>query len=287
MHLGGSFDLDGQHFSARLVSALTEVRQFGSDCWIPSCWNHWVIDMVHADQHHRIGDGKVFMREAGSAVIYCPKLRYWERQRAGHSQYESWIIFTLGGQLEETFQSLVGHAGYCHFRDPDQVVTNHLRRISEHAFHRRQGFELLAQGEMLALLGGLIAAPQIGLRLREVRRLESAALAGSMAARVEAFIHAGIKRTLTVADLAGHLNQSVSAFAHAYKKQTGETPYRAITRLKMEAAKRLLIDQKSSVKQAALHLGFSSEYQFSRAFKRSEGVSPKLYVKAMTAKHHG
>jgi hypothetical protein len=89
MHLGGSFDLDGQHFSARLVSALTEVRQFGSDCWIPSCWNHWVIDMVHADQHHRIGDGKAFVREAGSAVIYCPKLRYWEWQRAGHSQYES------------------------------------------------------------------------------------------------------------------------------------------------------------------------------------------------------
>jgi AraC-like DNA-binding protein len=287
MHLGGSLDLDGQHFSARLVSALTEVRQFGSDCWLPSCWNHWVIDMVNADQHHRIGDGRAFVREAGSAVIYRPKLHYWEWQRAGHSQYESWIIFTLGGQLEQTFQSLVGHAGYCHFRDPDQVVTNHLRRISEHAFHRRHGFELLAQGEMLALLDGLIAAPQIGLRLREVRRLESAALAGSMAARVEAFIHAGIKRTLTVADLAGHLNQSVSAFAHAYKKQTGETPYRAITRLKMEAAKRLLIDQRSSVKQAALHLGFSSEYQFSRAFKRSEGVSPKLYVKAMTARHHG
>lgn len=287
MHLGGNFDLDGQRFSARLVSALTEVRQFKSDCWFPSCWNHWVIDMVHADQHHRIGDGKAFVREAGSAVIYRPKLRYWERQEAGKSQYESWIIFNLGGQLEQTFQSLVGRAGYCHFRDPDHVVTNHLRHISEHAFHRRQGFELLAQGEMLGLLGRLIAAPQIGSHLREVRSLESIAHAGSMEARIEAFIRARINQPLTVADLAGHLNQSVSAFGHAYAKQTGETPYRAITRLKMEAAKRLLIDQGSSVKQTALHLGFSSEYQFSRAFKRNEGVAPKLYVKAMTAKHHG
>lgn len=287
MHLGGNFDLDGQRFSARLVSALTEVRQFKSDCWFPSCWNHWVIDMIHADQHHRIGDRKAFVREAGSAVIYRPKLRYWEQQEAGKSQYESWIIFNLGGQLEQTFQSLVGRAGYCHFRDPDHVVTNHLRHISEHAFHRRQGFELLAHGEMIGLLGRLIAAPQVGTHLREVRSLEFIAQAGSMEARIEAFIRARINQPLTVADLAGHLNQSVSAFGHAYTKQTGETPYRAITRLKMEAAKRLLIDQGSSVKQTALHLGFSSEYQFSRAFKRNEGVAPKLYVKALTAKHHG
>jgi len=138
---------------------------------------------------------------------------------------------------------------------------------------------------MLGLLGRLIAAPQVGTHLREVRSLESIAQAGSMEARIEAFIRARINQPLTVADLAKHLNQSVSAFGHAYAKQTGETPYRAITRLKMEAAKRLLIDQGSSVKQTAQHLGFSSEYQFSRAFKRNEGVAPKLYVKAMTAKH--
>jgi AraC-like DNA-binding protein len=285
MHLGGNFNPDDQRFSACLISALTEVRQFQSDYWFRSCWDHWVIDVIHSNQTHRIGDADSFVRKAGSAVIYRPKTVYWEWQKAGHSQYESWIVFALGGCLERVFLSMVGRSGYCHFIDSDQEVTGHLRKISEYAFHRRQGFELLAQGELLQLLWRLMVSPQIGPQLRDVCSVESISHPGGLASRIEAFIRARIHQNLTVADLAKSVNQSVSVFAHAYVKETGETPYRAISRLKMEAAKRLLIDQCSSVKQAALQLGYSSESHFSRAFKRMEGVAPKLYVKTMQSKH--
>jgi AraC-like DNA-binding protein len=38
------------------------------------------------------------------------------------------------------------------------------------------------------------------------------------------------------------------------------------------------------VKETAARLGFSTEFQFSRCFKRMEGRSPTAHVRAMTEK---
>ncbi|NUN94477.1 MAG: helix-turn-helix transcriptional regulator, partial [Verrucomicrobiae bacterium] len=84
-----------------------------------------------------------------------------------------------------------------------------------------------------------------------------------------------------VAALARRVGMSASAFAHAYPRVAGETPHRAILRLKIEAAKKLLLDQRLRVKETAERLGFSSEFHFSRAFKRLEGVPPRDYRPAL------
>jgi AraC-like DNA-binding protein len=39
-----------------------------------------------------------------------------------------------------------------------------------------------------------------------------------------------------------------------------------------------------NVKETAFRLGYSSEFQFSRAFKRLEGVSPMRHIRALTEK---
>lgn len=76
----------------------------------------------------------------------------------------------------------------------------------------------------------------------------------------------------------------LSTFAHTYRKLSGESPYRSIIRLKLEAAKRLLLQERLSVKETAARLGYSSEFQLSRCFKRMEGRSPSAHVRAMTEK---
>ena len=89
---------------------------------------------------------------------------------------------------------------------------------------------------------------------------------------------------MRVADLARHAKMSVSAFAHAYPRRAGESPYRTVQRLKLEAAKRLLLQDGLSVKECAERLGFSSEFHFSRLFKRLEGMSPMRYRQALLEK---
>jgi hypothetical protein len=59
---------------------------------------------------------------------------------------------------------------------------------------------------------------------------------------------------------------------------------RRLSALKMQAAKRLLLQESLSVKETAARLGYSSEFQFSRCFTRMEGRSPSAHVRAMTEK---
>jgi AraC-like DNA-binding protein len=77
---------------------------------------------------------------------------------------------------------------------------------------------------------------------------------------------------------------STSAFAHAYPRLAGESPYCTVRRLKLEAAKRFLLQDGLSVKECAERLGFSSEFHFSRLFKRLEGLSPTRYRHVLTEK---
>jgi len=50
----------------------------------------------------------------------------------------------------------------------------------------------------------------------------------------------------------------------------------------MEIAKQLLLSENLNVKETAQRLGFSSEFQFSRAFRRQEGVPPRRYRETLT-----
>ena len=69
-----------------------------------------------------------------------------------------------------------------------------------------------------------------------------------------------------------HLSRVFRRFAHS-------TPYHLLMRLKMNRAAELLLDSGLMVKQVAEQLGFSSQFQFSRAFKRVYGISPDHFVR--------
>ena len=79
-----------------------------------------------------------------------------------------------------------------------------------------------------------------------------------------------------VAEVAG---VSVGTVSHVI---TGSVNVSEPLRLKVQAAKQLLLQDGLNVKETASRLGFSSQFQFSRTFKRVEGISPKLYVRALT-----
>ncbi|MFM8804849.1 MAG: helix-turn-helix domain-containing protein [Planctomycetia bacterium] len=54
--------------------------------------------------------------------------------------------------------------------------------------------------------------------------------------------------------------------------------------MKIETAKKLMVNERFTVREVARRLGYSSEFQLSRSFKRVEGVSPTAYLKTMTSK---
>jgi AraC-like DNA-binding protein len=284
MRLGGHLSAQDQRLEAVLLSANDGLTPFLKTRWVPSRWPEWVLDITHSDQRQRVGTGDTFTRKAGTGAVYRPKLRYYEWQTKAGSQYESWVIFSLSGKLERAFLDLTADGGFCHLLDPDQLVADHLRQVSRHVHYRRPGHALRAQAAFLDLIGLVATSQQIEPRRRLVRETADTADADSLTERVDRFIRARIHEPLRVAQLAAHVGLSPSAFAHAYSPLAGESPHRTIVRVKTETAKKLLFNERLSVREVARRLGYSSEFQLSRSFKRFEGVSPTAYLKSMTTK---
>jgi transcriptional regulator GlxA family with amidase domain len=55
------------------------------------------------------------------------------------------------------------------------------------------------------------------------------------------------------------------------------TPGRSVERLRVEAARQLLLDTRLPMKRVATRCGFGSEETMRRAFLRVQGVGPKDY----------
>ena len=70
---------------------------------------------------------------------------------------------------------------------------------------------------------------------------------------------------------------SERSFSRHYAEATGQTPARAIERLRVEAARRLLSESRLPVKRIAQRCGFGSEETMRRSFHRLIDVNPQDY----------
>ncbi|MDC7789060.1 helix-turn-helix domain-containing protein [Rhodoplanes sp. TEM] len=93
---------------------------------------------------------------------------------------------------------------------------------------------------------------------------------------LHAFMEAHLDGDLSVAALAGAAGMSERSFVRHYRSATGETPARAVERLRIEAARRML-ESGLAVKQVAARCGFGAEETLRRAFQRMLGTSPQAY----------
>ncbi|MGH7014250.1 MAG: helix-turn-helix domain-containing protein [Stellaceae bacterium] len=95
--------------------------------------------------------------------------------------------------------------------------------------------------------------------------------------RVMEFIDARIEEQFTVADLAAVACMSPAHFARSFKMTVGWSPHQFVSRTRLELAKRMLADRHRSLSDIALATGFSSQSNFSRAFRDATGTTPGNY----------
>lgn len=92
--------------------------------------------------------------------------------------------------------------------------------------------------------------------------------------RAISLVHRDPARAWTVGSLARELAMSRSAFAARFTELVGEPVMRYVTRWRMHVALDWLQQDAVTVADLAGRLGYESEAAFSRAFKRTIGVSP-------------
>jgi len=92
-----------------------------------------------------------------------------------------------------------------------------------------------------------------------------------------ALIHREPSRDWSVSTLAHEVAMSRSIFAAKFNSLVGAPPLTYLTRWRLWQAARLLAEEKLSVGETALRVGYESEAAFSKAFKRQFGQPPLAY----------
>jgi AraC family transcriptional regulator len=95
--------------------------------------------------------------------------------------------------------------------------------------------------------------------------------------RVLDFMEANVKSDVTIYDLAGIAGYSPFHFARKFTETTGVAPYRYLSRLRLDIAKAELAAGKLPIAEIALNACFSSQASFTRAFRRTTGMTPMEY----------
>lgn len=97
--------------------------------------------------------------------------------------------------------------------------------------------------------------------------------------KVIEYIHNNIQKKITNDELANLMHLHPNYFNTVFKKHVGETPIQFINRVRIEKGKALLSKEKCNISDLPEQLGYRDIYYFSKAFKKSTGMSPRLYRK--------
>jgi len=164
--------------------------------------------------------------------------------------------------------------------EPELRAGLHLRSRAVHALFSRLRGEVDAPG---------LATPALAEAYATALMIETArAVAGAVEApaegRLAAWQHRRVTERLqadgpppTVTELAALCGVSSRHLLRLYRALTGESVLTQIERAQIARAKALLTDSDLPLKVIAARLGFTHPGSFSTAFRRSVGVSPRLY----------
>lgn len=93
--------------------------------------------------------------------------------------------------------------------------------------------------------------------------------------RFKQFLNDQRQRLMSIEMAAAEFGISTAYACRLFRRFGEESPYRYLLRQRMSLAADLLTHERLQVQQAATRLGYTDPYQFSRAFKRVAGLSPR------------
>ena len=145
---------------------------------------------------------------------------------------------------------------------------------------------LVGDDDAYAALSGLVTR-EIVYRLltgEQAGRMRHLAKLGGQShrmARAVQLIRGGFDRHLRIDDLASELNMSVSGFHAHFKAVTAMTPLQYQKQLRLQEARRLMLNEELDAGEAGHRVGYDDASQFSREYKRLFGLPPKRDIEEM------
>jgi AraC family transcriptional regulator len=158
----------------------------------------------------------------------------------------------------------------------DPVIANFAQRFKAELISGSYGGVLY--GESLALAFALYLLEQHSVYPKKLSRPRGKFSSLQLREIIE-YIHANLSEELSLTHLAELLNLSAFHFARLFKNSLGLSPHQYVLQNRVERAKKLITVCDSNLTDIALQVGFYDQTHFGKAFKRTVGVSPKVFAK--------
>lgn len=95
--------------------------------------------------------------------------------------------------------------------------------------------------------------------------------------RVIGYIRDNYKKPLILEEVSAHFKLNKCYFCSVLKKELGKTFSQLVNEVRIEKSKELLLENKLSILDIALAVGFNNQNYFNMAFKKLTGMTPLTY----------
>lgn len=101
--------------------------------------------------------------------------------------------------------------------------------------------------------------------------------------QVQGWLESRYSEEIRLADVAQNHGMSLRNFARRFSTATGEKPLAYLQRIRLEAARDLLVHSDKSIKHISLDVGYSDSSYFCRLFRTQVGQTPASYRKQFSS----
>ena len=107
--------------------------------------------------------------------------------------------------------------------------------------------------------------------------------AATLAENVRVYLQENYDKPVDFSALADSLAVSAPYLSKLFHEQTGSSPSKYLTDIRMRQARKLLMDTNLTVKEIAVRVGFPDPFHFSRSFRNAVGISPAGFREELAA----
>ena len=192
---------------------------------------------------------------------------YWPDRATGW--HEHWIGMR-GNAIENRFRNgFVSPSQHIFKIGYNEEIIGYYRRAAEIADLEMPGYQQVLAG-LANLIFSLALYQDANQVLASDRNME-------MIERARTILRENYRESITPQQVAKLVNMSYSLFRKMFKTYNHISPAQYVIELKMQHARKLLMNTNLSIKEIAFHLNYDDPLYFSSLFKRHVGYSPSVF----------
>lgn len=253
----------------------------------------WEIAYIDRGSAGIVAENRGYTLKQGDAVFHKPH-EYHNIWPNGGFANSVIISFAASGKAMEYFKnkilhfddedkrllaSIISEAG-SYFSEPLNIVE--LPRMTKRK-DAPVGGEQMVRLYLEQLLIGLIRKGKLA-KPHPVSQKNAEVGKEKIVEAIKSYLSENIANPVTLDDVVGRVCFSKTFVKTLFREKTGMGIIRYLTELRIDAAKRLISENKYTFSEIAAMCGFSTIHYFSNSFKKETGMSPSEYSKTVKSK---